>query len=137
MNTEAMRELADDLDSLEAAGCIREAADRIDALELAADESTAWHCAVARTLERDEARDRIDTLEGALREQQREHLYVEDCWYSCPKAEDGCCDERQGDECNCGADAANAKIDAVLASASLNTGEPTPAVPGVANEGDA
>lgn len=26
----------------------------------------------------------------------RQHYYCEDCWYSCPKAEDGCCDDRQG-----------------------------------------
>lgn len=30
------------------------------------------------------------------------HYYCEDCWYSCPKAEDGCCDKSQGTECNCG-----------------------------------
>jgi hypothetical protein len=30
------------------------------------------------------------------------HYYCEDCWYSCPKATDGCCDPSQGDECNCG-----------------------------------
>lgn len=41
------------------------------------------------------------------------HHYVEDCWYSCPKAEDGCCDERQGDECNCGADELNAYIESL------------------------
>jgi len=31
------------------------------------------------------------------------HYYCEDCWYSCPLAEEGCCDEEAGDECNCGA----------------------------------
>ena len=33
-----------------------------------------------------------------------EHYYCDDCWYSCPKAEDGCCDEAKGDECTCGAE---------------------------------
>jgi hypothetical protein len=34
----------------------------------------------------------------------------EDCWYSCPKSEDGCCDESQGSKCNCGADEHNQKV---------------------------
>lgn len=33
------------------------------------------------------------------------HRYCdEDSWYSCPKAEDGCSDDSQGDKCNCGRD---------------------------------
>lgn len=48
---------------------------------------------------------------GRLR---REHLYVEDCWYSCPKAPEGCCDDAQGDECNCGADEHNALLDGLI-----------------------
>lgn len=52
-----------------------------------------------------------------LRLSRREHLYVEDCWYSCPKATDGCCDDSQGDACNCGADEWNARLDAFLAAA--------------------
>ncbi len=39
------------------------------------------------------------------------HHYCEDSWYSCPKEEDGCCDEDLGDECNCGAYEHNKKID--------------------------
>lgn len=50
-------------------------------------------------------------LIGGLHRLRREHLDVEDCWYSCPKAEDGCCDDAQGDECNCGADTHNALVD--------------------------
>ena len=38
----------------------------------------------------------------------------EDCWYSCPKSKDGCCDADQGDECNCGADKHNTAIDKAL-----------------------
>lgn len=41
------------------------------------------------------------------------HHNCEDSWYSCPKHEDGCADERQT-ECNCGADSHNAIIDAAL-----------------------
>ena len=43
------------------------------------------------------------------------HYYSEDSWYSCPKAEDGCADASQGDECNCGADTVKAGITKILA----------------------
>jgi len=33
-----------------------------------------------------------------------QHHECDDCWYSCPKASDGCCDESVSDECNCGAE---------------------------------
>jgi hypothetical protein len=49
----------------------------------------------------------IDTLQNA----KRKHFYCEDTYYSCPKHEDGCADDRQPDECNCGADKLNAEID--------------------------
>jgi hypothetical protein len=49
----------------------------------------------------------IDTLQKA----KRKHFYCEDTYYSCPKHEDGCADDRQPDECNCGADKLNAEID--------------------------
>ena len=42
------------------------------------------------------------------------HYTSEDCWYSCPKSEEGCCDENGGDDCNCGADEIIAVIDAAL-----------------------
>jgi hypothetical protein len=45
---------------------------------------------------------------------KRNHYYCEDSWHSCPKAEDGCADDSQADQCNCGADAHNAKVDALL-----------------------
>jgi hypothetical protein len=32
------------------------------------------------------------------------HYECDDSWYSCPKSDYGCADERQGTECNCGAD---------------------------------
>lgn len=47
---------------------------------------------------------------------KREHYYCEDSWYSCPKAADGCADDYQGSDCNCGADAHNAKVDALVAA---------------------
>ena len=51
---------------------------------------------------------------GALA--QRQHYYCDDSWYSCPKAIDGCADDFQGTDCNCGADAHNAKVDELLAA---------------------
>lgn len=55
-----------------------------------------------------------DPIVLGLEQLRREHLSVPDCWYSCPKSGD-CCNEAEGDECNCGADAHNALIDALLA----------------------
>jgi hypothetical protein len=52
----------------------------------------------------------------ALENNKRTHHYCEDSWYSCPKHEDGCANDSEGDECNCGADKANAEIDAAITS---------------------
>jgi hypothetical protein len=56
----------------------------------------------------------IQQLRDALAKARREHYSCEDCWYSCPKSDDGCCDDSKGDDCDCGADAFNALIDALL-----------------------
>jgi hypothetical protein len=41
----------------------------------------------------------------------REHYWVDaDNWYSCPKAPDGCANDRAGTECNCGAEEHNAEV---------------------------
>ena len=45
----------------------------------------------------------------ALKSSKRSHYYCEDTWYSCPKHEDGCANDGQGDECNCDADDVNAE----------------------------
>lgn len=48
------------------------------------------------------------SLQAALREAlelgTRSHYYCEDCWYTCPKHPEGCCNEFEEDACNCGAD---------------------------------
>lgn len=67
----------------------------------------------------------VQALREALEGLKREHTNCEDCWYSCPKSVDGCCDGSQGDDCNCGADQHNAKIDAALSS-SPHPQEPQP-----------
>ena len=53
---------------------------------------------------------------------KRSHTYCEDGWYSCPKAEDGCFDDRRGPECDCGADKHNAEVDALMALLRSNDG---------------
>ena len=57
-----------------------------------------------------------EEMRAAVESLRRQHRYVEDGYYSCPKAPDGCWDDTQGDECNCGADAHNATVDRVLAA---------------------
>lgn len=42
------------------------------------------------------------------------HLVVEDCWYSCP-ASGKCCNDNEGDRCNCGADTQNKKVSELVA----------------------
>ena len=56
---------------------------------------------------REAAEQALDVLEA----NKRSHYYCEDRWYSCPKHPEGCTNESAGDECDCGADKANAQID--------------------------
>lgn len=66
---------------------------------------------------------RREALEGAvgkageliarLEELKIGHYACEDCWYSCPKSKEGCCDERQ-EGCTCGADTHNAEVDSLI-----------------------
>jgi hypothetical protein len=50
----------------------------------------------------------------ALKNNRQAHYYCEDTWYSCPKHEDGCANDFEGSDCNCGADKANIEIDAAI-----------------------
>lgn len=43
-----------------------------------------------------------------------DHYYCMDPWYSCPKAESGCTNDDLGEECNCGAEQFNKKLDEVI-----------------------
>ncbi len=62
-------------------------------------------------------------LRKALEAAKRQHLIVDDCWYSCPLAkrdhseDSASCNDAEiaRGECTCGADAHNAAIDAALA----------------------
>ena len=54
----------------------------------------------------------LETLEN----NRQAHQYCEDTWYSCPKHEDGCANESEGNECNCGADKANAETDKAISA---------------------
>ena len=51
-----------------------------------------------------------------LEKLRRSHYKCEDCWYSCPKCEDGCCDDGVEDdsECLCGTDRHNAILDKII-----------------------
>lgn len=53
-------------------------------------------------------------LADALAAAKRTHSTCENEWYSCPLSSEGCLDDRET-ECNCGAEAHNAAIDAALA----------------------
>jgi len=46
-----------------------------------------------------------------LQKLKTKHYECEDCWYSCPKSEEGCCNEYAEDICTCGADRQNALVD--------------------------
>lgn len=59
--------------------------------------------------------ERIMQLETALRSVKRSHHICEDCWYSCP-ASGECCNDNEGNECNCGADRHNAAIDTAISA---------------------
>lgn len=64
--------------------------------------------------------ERIAELEKALGEVRQTHLEVEDCWYSCPKSAEGCCNESMPKgQCGCGADRANEIIDKALGISSV------------------
>jgi len=45
---------------------------------------------------------------------RRSHTICDDSYYSCPKAEGGCANEMEGDECNCGADKHNERLDRII-----------------------
>ena len=61
-------------------------------------------------------KERIAKLESFLRKSKRRyHRTCNDSWYSCPKSEDGCPDDQWDiNECNCGADEWNAKVETLL-----------------------
>ena len=54
---------------------------------------------------------RLALARALIVQSKRRHYYCEDSWYSCPKAEDGCADDRRGPECDCGADKWNTIVD--------------------------
>jgi hypothetical protein len=41
----------------------------------------------------------------------KRHYWCEDSWYSCPKDADGCTNEANGTDCDCGADKINEEVD--------------------------
>lgn len=53
-------------------------------------------------------------MRAALEEARIGHLSCDDGWYSCPKSTEGCLNPEDGQNCTCGADEHNARIDAAL-----------------------
>lgn len=49
----------------------------------------------------------------------RPHNSCDDSWYSCPKHPEGCANDDAGTDCNCGADAHNAEVEAAAKALSL------------------
>lgn len=70
---------------------------------------------VAALRELQSSRRDAELMRNALLKAKRLHHICADPWYSCPKSEEGCADERKTD-CNCGADQHNAAIDAAIQS---------------------
>lgn len=62
----------------------------------------------------EELRAKLDNITAQLSDLKIRHHVCDDCWYSCPKSSEGCCDDSQS-YCNCGADEHNARVDAVAA----------------------
>ena len=55
-----------------------------------------------------------ETLEKLIALAYQLHYNCEgDTWYGCPKSVDGCADDSQGSECNCGADKHNEEVTAL------------------------
>ena len=68
----------------------------------------------------DELIEKNNKLISFLEAHRRSHHYCDDCWYSCPKSEEGCCNEAEGDECNCGADRYNKIVDDLIVECRSN-----------------
>jgi hypothetical protein len=56
----------------------------------------------------------LETIVAEVNKLTLQHHQCEDSWYSCPKSEDGCCDENAGDKCNCGAEEHNNQVNRVI-----------------------
>jgi len=57
----------------------------------------------------------LDEVRAFLEKSRKEHYYCDDCWYTCPKHQEGSCNENYSeDECICGADEYNAELDIIL-----------------------
>lgn len=50
-----------------------------------------------------------------LEKLRRGHYSCDDCWYSCPKSDEGCCSHFTHTECDCGAEESNEVLDEIIA----------------------
>lgn len=74
----------------------------------------AWYEVASLDARIEADRATIAELLAVLEKAKRSHYYCDDCWYSCPMAQDGCCNESIPKACNCGADYFNTQIDAAI-----------------------
>lgn len=59
-----------------------------------------------------------ESVRDLIENLRRKHYECEDCWYSCPKSGE-CCNDDAGDDCTCGADQHNARVDSLLRALGL------------------
>jgi len=79
---------------------------------LRAEQNRWYDIAGAERVHRVAAEAERDRYRAALEQVRRSHTVCDDCWYSCPASGECCRSGARG--CDCGADAANAVIDAAL-----------------------
>ena len=72
--------------------------------------------------ERDALSSQLAVMREALKKLKRGHDEIEDCWYSCPAAENYCGLDKSK-ECMCGADRVNTIIDSLLSSSTPESGK--------------
>ena len=74
--------------------------------------------------ENESLRSALREAREALEQLKRDHYVCDDCWYSCPLSDDGCCDDDvPEDECNCGASEHNARIEKAITKLNALEGE--------------
>lgn len=56
---------------------------------------------------------KINQLLKTVDSLKKGHYECDDCWYSCPKSGNCADDTLDDDECNCGVDRENARLDAI------------------------
>jgi hypothetical protein len=53
-------------------------------------------------------------IKDFLKNSEKAHNYCEETWYSCPKSDEGCANDEEGENCNCGAEKYNMQLVSIL-----------------------